>query len=71
MKVLPLLCVFVAACSVTACSHDYVISTPDGHMMTAHGKPVKDKDTGLISYRDSDGNIHQIHQNDVKEIAEK
>jgi hypothetical protein len=71
MKVIPLFFVLGAACSITACSHDYVISTPDGHMMTAHGKPVKDKDTGLISYRDADGNIHQLHQKDVKEISEK
>ncbi len=57
--------------TVAGCSSDYVISTNDGHMMTAHGKPHKDKDTGLISYKDSDGNIHQVHQSDVKEITEK
>lgn len=57
--------------SVTACSNDYVISTYDGHMLTTHGKPVIDKDTGLISYKDSDGNNHQVHQNDVKELVEK
>lgn len=56
---------------MTACSSDYVISTDDGHMVTTHGKPVKDKDTGLISYKDTDGNSHQIHQKDVKEIVEK
>ncbi|UNC52207.1 YgdI/YgdR family lipoprotein [Enterobacter huaxiensis] len=71
MKLFPLVILFSAACSITACSHDYVISTPDGHMMTAHGKPMKDKDTGLISYRDADGNIHQLHPSDVKEISEK
>ncbi|HFX0414686.1 TPA: YgdI/YgdR family lipoprotein, partial [Klebsiella pneumoniae] len=53
------------------CSSDYVISTNDGHMMTTHGKPEKDKSTGLISYKDTDGNVHQIHQSDVKEIVEK
>ncbi|KAB7963010.1 DUF903 domain-containing protein, partial [Klebsiella pneumoniae] len=26
---------------------------------------------GLISYKDTDGNVHQIHQSDVKEIVEK
>jgi hypothetical protein len=40
-------------------------------MITTHGKPVKDKDTGLISYKDADGNTHQLHQQDVKEIVEK
>ncbi len=53
------------------CSSDYVISTNDGHMMTTHGKPEKDKSTGLISYKDTDGNVHQIHRSDVKEIVEK
>ncbi|AEX54526.1 YgdI/YgdR family lipoprotein [Rahnella aquatilis] len=57
--------------AVSACSSDYIISTNDGHMITTHGKPVKDKDTGLISYKDTDGSIHQVHQGDVKEIVEK
>lgn len=56
---------------VSGCSSNYVISTGDGHMITTHGKPVKDKETGLISYKDTDGNMHQIHQQDVKEIVEK
>lgn len=60
-----------AAFAVVGCSSDYVISTNDGHIMTTHGKPKKDKDTGLISYKDSDGNVHQLHQSDVKEIVEK
>ena len=40
-------------------------------MIATHGKPVKDKDTGLISYKDTDGNTHQLKQQDVKEIVEK
>ncbi|HFQ9142138.1 TPA: YgdI/YgdR family lipoprotein [Enterobacter cancerogenus] len=63
-----------AVCTIfglAGCSSEYVISTNDGHMMTAQGKPHKDKDTGLISYKDSDGTIHQVHQSDVKEIVEK
>ncbi|HEI8866365.1 YgdI/YgdR family lipoprotein [Serratia sp. AKBS12] len=63
--------VLSAAFAVVGCSSDYVISTNDGHIMTTHGKPKKDKDTGLISYKDSDGNVHQLHQSDVKEIVEK
>lgn len=63
---------FVSFSMIAAgCSSDYVISTNDGHMMTTHGKPEKDKSTGLISYKDTDGNVHQIHQSDVKEIVEK
>lgn len=59
------------ALTLAGCSSDYVISTKDGHMMTTHGKPERDKDTGLISYKDVDGSVHQIHQSDVKEIVEK
>lgn len=40
-------------------------------MMTASGKPKIDKDTGLISYKGSDGINHFIHQKDVKEMTEK
>lgn len=57
--------------SITACSNNYVISTNDGHMITTHGKPARDKDTGMISYKDTDGNIHQLQQHEVKEIVQK
>lgn len=60
-----------SALTLSACSSDYVISTNDGHMITAHGKPAKDKETGMISYRDMDGNTHQMQQRDVKEIVQK
>ncbi|MET3816619.1 YgdI/YgdR family lipoprotein [Pantoea sp. UYEF8] len=56
---------------VAGCSSNYVISTRDGHMISTHGKPAKDKETGLISYQDTDGNTHQLEQQDVKEIVEK
>lgn len=71
-KRLTLACLVASATlCISACSSNYVISTDDGHMITTHGKPVKDKDTGLISYKDADGNTHQLHQQDVKEIVEK
>ncbi|SFO50027.1 protein of unknown function [Candidatus Pantoea varia] len=57
--------------SITACSGNYVISTNDGHMITTHGKPARDKETGMISYKDTDGNMHQLQQHDVKEIVQK
>ncbi|MGJ0482632.1 YgdI/YgdR family lipoprotein [Pantoea agglomerans] len=57
--------------SITACASNYVISTNDGHMITTHGKPARDKETGMISYKDSDGNMHQLQQHDVKEIVQK
>ncbi|KIC88234.1 hypothetical protein RN49_04130 [Pantoea agglomerans] len=57
--------------SLSACSSNYVISTNDGHMITTHGKPARDKETGMISYKDTDGNMHQLQQHDVKEIVQK
>ncbi|NEG60706.1 YgdI/YgdR family lipoprotein [Pantoea agglomerans] len=57
--------------SLSACSSDYVISTNDGHMITTHGKPARDKETGMISYKGTDGNMHQLQQHDVKEIVQK
>ncbi|MGK3143583.1 YgdI/YgdR family lipoprotein [Pantoea sp. C2G6] len=63
--------IIASAISLSACSGNYVISTNDGHMITTHGKPAKDKETGMISYKDSDGNVHQLQQQDVKEIVQK
>jgi len=57
--------------ALSACSSNYVISTNDGHMITTHGKPARDKETGMISYKDTDGNMHQLQQHDVKEIVQK
>ena len=56
---------------LSGCASDYVISTHDGHMITTHGKPEKDKSTGLISYQDNNGTHYQINEREVKEIVEK
>lgn len=61
----------VSVMSISACSGNYVISTNDGHMITTHGKPVRDKETGMLSYKDADGNMHQMQQHDVKEMVQK
>ncbi|MEB7540334.1 YgdI/YgdR family lipoprotein [Pantoea anthophila] len=57
--------------SLAGCSGSYIISTTDGHMITTKGKPAKDKETGMIAYKDTDGNMHQLQQHDVKEIVQK
>lgn len=44
-----------AVMSISACSGNYIISTNDGHMITTQGKPVRDKETGMLSYKDADG----------------
>ncbi|ADO07866.1 Uncharacterized lipoprotein ygdR precursor (plasmid) [Pantoea vagans C9-1] len=65
------LVMMAAVMSISACSGNYVISTNDGHMITTQGKPVRDKETGMLSYKDADGNIHQLQQRDVKEMVQK
>lgn len=55
---------------VSACSGNNVIPDRDEHMISTHGKPAKDKETGLISYRYTDGNTHQLKWQDVKELVE-
>ncbi|NYS32044.1 YgdI/YgdR family lipoprotein [Pantoea sp. WMus005] len=65
------LVIMASVMSITACSGNYVISTNDGHMINTHGKPARDKETGMISYKDADGNMHQLQQHDVKEIVQK
>jgi len=38
--------------------------------IVADGKPVVDSDTGMISYKDANGNKQQINPSDVKEMVE-
>lgn len=60
-----------AVSTLSACAGHYIISTNDGHMINTNGKPVIDKDTGMISYEDASGNAHQLQKQDVKEIVKK
>ncbi|MDQ5892706.1 MAG: hypothetical protein QG613_1577, partial [Pseudomonadota bacterium] len=38
--------------TLAGCSSDYVMATKEGQMLLTQGKPVLDKDTGLLSYTD-------------------
>ncbi|MBP2168091.1 YgdI/YgdR family lipoprotein [Erwiniaceae bacterium BAC15a-03b] len=64
----------LAACALTftlaACSSNYVMHTNDGRTIVADGKPQVDSDTGMISYKDANGNKQQINRTDVKEMVE-
>lgn len=53
------------------CSSDYVMSTKDGRMILTDGKPEVDDDTGLVSYRDREGNQMQINRDEVSQIIER
>ncbi len=66
-----IIAVFGLCLSIAGCASDYVISTNDGHLITTHGKPETDKDTGLIKYQDKNGNQYEINKSQIREIVEK
>lgn len=47
------------------------MATKDGRMILTDGKPEVDDDTGLVSYRDREGNNMQINRDDVSQIIER
>ena len=57
--------------ALSGCSSDYVMSTKDGRMILTDGKPEVDDDTGLVSYRDREGNQMQINRDEVSQIIER
>ncbi|HED1446703.1 TPA: YgdI/YgdR family lipoprotein [Enterobacter hormaechei subsp. steigerwaltii] len=59
------------AFAVSGCSSDYVMSTKDGRMILTDGKPEVDDDTGLVSYRDREGNQMQINRDEVSQSIER
>ncbi|CZX40441.1 TPA: YgdI/YgdR family lipoprotein [Enterobacter hormaechei] len=59
------------AFAVSGCSSDYVMSTKDGRMILTDGKPEVDDDTGLVSYRDREGNQMQINRDEISQIIER
>lgn len=59
------------AFAVSGCSSDYVMSMKDGRMILTDGKPEVDDDTGLVSYRDREGNQMQINRDEVSQIIER
>lgn len=65
----------ISACMLTfalsACSgSNYVMHTNDGRTIVSDGKPQTDNDTGMISYKDANGNKQQINRTDQKEMVE-
>jgi hypothetical protein len=65
----------ISACMLTfalsACSgSNYVMHTNDGRTIVSDGKPKTDDETGMISYKDANGNKQQINRTDVKEMVE-
>ncbi|MDN5148168.1 YgdI/YgdR family lipoprotein [Escherichia coli] len=65
----------ISACMLTfalsACSgSNYVMHTNDGRTMSLTANHRPDNDTGMISYKDANGNKQQINRTDVKEMVE-
>lgn len=61
----------IMAAGLAGCSSDYVMATKDGNMILTQGKPKIDKDTGLISYQDEQGNQRQINGDRVTQVIER
>ncbi len=56
--------------TLVGCSSNYVLHTNDGRTLVAQGKPSVDDDTGMMVYKDSNGNKQQINRSDVKDMTE-
>ncbi|MFS2225456.1 YgdI/YgdR family lipoprotein [Pantoea sp. B65] len=56
---------------LSGCSTDYVMATKDGSMIMTEGKPVIDKETGLVKYIDKSGHELQINSDEVSTIIER
>ncbi|GGD24867.1 YgdI/YgdR family lipoprotein [Franconibacter pulveris 1160] len=60
----------IMAFALSACSGpNYVMHTNDGRSIVSDGKPKTDDDTGMIKYKDANGNQQQINRSDVKEMV--
>ena len=57
----------LAGCAAT----QYIISTNDGTMIQANGKPALNTKTAMYEYKDSEGRSASIKQTDVKQILER
>ena len=72
MSIRTLLTLTAVALACVACaSTEYLISTKEGRMLAAHGKPKLDEATGFYTYEDSAGRKAMIRKEDVIEVLER
>ncbi|MGG5216465.1 MULTISPECIES: YgdI/YgdR family lipoprotein [Rahnella] len=71
MKKLSCLTAIVLAMGLSGCASDYVINTKAGDQLFAHGEPERDRDTGMTSYTDMNGDYHLMNTNDIAGIVKK
>jgi hypothetical protein len=56
-----------AACA----SSDYIMSTKDGKLLQAHGKPKLNEATGMYTYEDEQGRTATISKDEIVQIMER
>lgn len=69
-KSLMCLCAGVMLFGLAGCSTNYVMTTKSGQTIVTQGKPQLDKETGMTSYTDQDGNKREINSSDVAQLVE-
>ncbi|HFZ8993418.1 TPA: YgdI/YgdR family lipoprotein [Citrobacter freundii] len=67
-KPLIALCAGVMLFTLAGCTTNYVMTTKNGQTIVTQGKPQLDKETGMTSYVDQDGNQREINSNDVAQL---
>ena len=55
------------AAIISACAFTFALSACSGNNYVMH---TNDNDTGMMSYKDANGNKQQINRTDVKEMKE-
>lgn len=56
--------------ALVGCSDEHTITTTDGGTIISQNRPEIDENTGMIRYRDVDGNDVQIPQANVISVSE-
>lgn len=69
-KSLYALCAGLMVLVLAGCTTNYVMTTKSGQTIVTHGKPQLDKETGMTSYTDQDGNAREINSSDVAQLVE-
>ncbi|MEX3019652.1 YgdI/YgdR family lipoprotein [Kluyvera sp. STS39-E] len=54
--------------ALAGCTSNYVMTTKSGQTIVTEGKPQLDKETGMTSYVDQDGNTREINSSDVAQL---
>jgi len=60
----------VALVTLVGCSDEHTITTTDGGTIISQNRPEIDENTGMIRYRDTDGNDVRIPQANVISVSE-